>query len=343
MTLEAHIDKIRKGLSDGIYIDEADVCESIVAWLLMEDLSWPSGEPGIIKRQYPAGTGKVDFALCYPPLKPKILVEVKRVGQIDVSAEEQLFRYAFDKGVPVLVLTDGKKWHFFYGTGEGSYDERRVRIIDLEELNSRESAELLRRYLEYESVCSGKVRQAIEADHRAVARHQRITNALPEAWAALVQEANELLLGVVTEKVRELCGDEPSAHQVLDFLKNLESRPTSESLITRTQRTPSGGSESTSSGSGRLRLTRLEVTMNGETIAERYGTDTFVEVIKRLGIERVYDLDVSWVATSEPSQKHRRVRRFYIVTLGSTKTLKKRLEKAASGLRVQLTIRIVPR
>ena len=343
MTLEAHIDKIRKGLSDGIYIDEADVCESIVAWLLMEDLSWPSGEPGIIKRQYPAGTGKVDFALCYPPLKPKILVEVKRVGQIDVSAEEQLFRYAFDKGVPVLVLTDGKKWHFFYGTGEGSYDERRVRIIDLEEINSRESAELLRRYLEYESVCSGKVRQAIEADHRAVARQQRITNALPEAWAALVQEANELLLGVVTKKVRELCGDEPSANQVLDFIKSLKRRQTHENRISQTQGGPSHGSEDTSSGSGRKQPTRLDVTMNGEIISEPIATGTFVEVIRRLGVNRVYNLNFPWITPSKPQQKSRQIGNYHVRTTYSTKSFKRKLERIASRLGVQLTIKIVPK
>ncbi len=340
MTLEEHIDEIRKGLKDGTFRDENDVCEFIVK-RLFQALDWNIYNRQVFIREYPVNSGRVDFALFHPPSAPKILVEVKRVGKINAGAEEQLFSYAYHNGVPVLILTDGKEWHFFYGPGEGSYDERRVRIINLEEMDNGESAELLHRYLKYESVCTGEAREAIVTDHLAVVRQQRIANALPKAWTALVEEADELLRDVVAEKVKELCGDEPAAHQVLDFLKSLESRQASGSTITQTQRAPSSGSGVTASGSGRLQLTRLEVTMNGETIAERNGTDTFVKVLERLGLDHVYNLGVSWVTISQPSQKHRIVGKYYIITLGSTKTLKRRLEKAASGLEVQLTVKTV--
>lgn len=353
MTLEEHIDDIRKGLKDGTFKDENDVCEFIVKRLL-QALDWNIYDRGVVIREYPVksgeNSGRADFALFHPPsapsIFPKILIEVKRVGRIDASAEEQLFRYAYHKGVPVLILTDGKGWHFFYGTGEGSYDERRVCVINLEEMDSGKNAELLRRYLKYRSVCAGEAREAIIADHHTVVRQQRITNALPEAWTALIEEADELLRDVVADKVRELCGDEPSHDQVLDFLSNLESRQTPERLIAQTQRTPSSGSGSASSGSGQkplLRFTRLDVTINGETIAKPNGTDTFVEVIKRLGIDRLYNLGVDWVTISEPSRKHRKIGRYYITTHGDTKTLKRRLEKAASGLEVQLTVKTVPK
>ena len=346
MALEEHIDDIREDLSDGRFRDENDVCEFIVKRLL-QALGWNIFNRQVVIREYSVNSGRADFALFHPPsaprIFPKILIEVKKVGKIDASAEEQLFRYAYHRGVPVLILTDGKEWHFFYGTGEGSYDERRVRIINLEITDSRESAELLQRYLKYESVCTGEAREAMVADHHTVVRQQRITSTLPEAWTALVEEADELLRDVVAEKVREFCGDEPSTDQVLEFLKSLESRQTSDPPISQTQRAPSSGSGTTSSGSGRKPPTRLVVTMNGETVAERNGTDTYFKILERLGLDHVYNLGVSWVSISQPSQKHRKVGRYFIITLGSTKTLKRRLEKAASELEVQLTIKIVPK
>ena len=340
MTLEEHIDDIREGLRDGIFRDEDDVCEYIVKRLL-QALGWNIYNREVFIREYSVNSGRVDFALFHPPSSPKILIEVKRVGKIDASAEIQLFNYAIHNGVPVLILTDGKMWHFFFGTGEGSYEDRRVRIINLEEMDSGESGELLRRYLKYETVCTGEARDAIEADHRTVVRQQRIANVLPEAWTALVEEADELLRDVVAEKVRELCGDVPITDQVLSFLRSLESTQTRERPSPQTQGGPSDGSRGTPSGSGRKPSTRLEVTMNGETIAERNGTDTFVEVIRRIGIDRVYNLDVDWVTTSEPSQKHRKVGKYYIKTHGSTDNLKSRLEEVGSRLGVQLTIETV--
>ena len=342
MLLEEHIDVIRTELRDGIFKDEDDVCEFIVKRLL-QALGWDIFNRQVFIREYSVNSGRVDFALFHPPSAPKILIEVKRIGKIDASAEEQLFSYAYHNGVPVLILTDGKKWHFFYGTGEGSYDERRVRLIDLEEMDSGKSAELFRRYLDYQSVCAGEAKEAIVADHHAVVRQQRITNAFPEAWTALVEEADELLRDVVAEKVRELCGDDPSPDQVLDFLRSLESRQTSGSLAARTQRVPSDMPDRKSGGSSKRPPTRLEVTMNGETIAERNGSTTFVEVIKRLGVERVCNLGVSWVTTSEPSQPHREVGGYHIMTRGSTKMLKDRIENVAPQLGVQLTVEIVPK
>ena len=343
MTLEEHIDDIRKGLKDGTFRDENDVCEFIVK-RLFQALDWNIYNRQVFIREYPVNSGRVDFALFHPPSAPKILVEVKRVGNINAGAEEQLFSYAYHNGVPVLILTDGKEWHFFYGPGEGSYDERRVRIINLEEMDNGESAELLHRYLKYESVCTGEAREAIVTDHLAVVRQQRIANALPKAWTALVEEADELLRDVVAEKVRELCGDEPSADQVLDFLKNLEGKRANTGPIAGTQGALFNESGGTSSGSDRKPLTRLDVTMNGETIAEHNGTDTFAKIIsERLGVERIYNLGVSWITTSQPKRTFRQFGKYYVSMVGDTETLKKRLENAASRLGVQLTIKIVPK
>lgn len=342
MTLEEHIDDIRNRLRNGEFIDEEAVSGGIVKRLL-HALDWNIFDVQVVVSQYTVDSGRVDFALCPPRLTPQIFIEVKRIGLIDTSAENQLLRYAFNQGVPVLILTDGREWHFAYTSGTGPFIERTVCTIDLEEMDSQECAELFRKYLRYESVSNRELRQAIEAAYRNVERQRKMEEILPEAWAALVEEADELLRDVVAEKVKELCGDEPSADQVLDFLKSLESGETSESLITRAQRVSSDASESTSSGSGRRPPTRLKVKINGETIAERTGTDTYVKVIERLGVERIYNLGIDWIVTSQPERTFRQFGKYYVRMEGDTKTLKRRLDNAASMLGVQLTIKIVPK
>ena len=72
----------------------------------------------------------MDYALCHPPREPLVMVEVKQIGQ-SKGADHQLFEYAFHKGVPMAVLTDGQEWHFFLPTEQGDYGERRVYKLDL--------------------------------------------------------------------------------------------------------------------------------------------------------------------------------------------------------------------
>ena len=111
MTLKKHIDDIREGLQKGLFLNEAAVSDSIVRRLL-DALDWPIYNPQLVFPQYPVEGGKVDFALCHPLLEPCVFIEVKHVGNIE-GAEEQLFRYAFRRGVPIAILTDGQKWRFF--------------------------------------------------------------------------------------------------------------------------------------------------------------------------------------------------------------------------------------
>jgi len=54
-----------------------------------------------------------------------VFIEVKQVGQSD-GGERQLFEYAFHRGVPMAILTDGQEWHFFLPAKQGDYGDRRV-------------------------------------------------------------------------------------------------------------------------------------------------------------------------------------------------------------------------
>ena len=215
--LATEIDAIRTGLEHGRYSNEAAVSQGIVSTLL-RGLGWNTSDTTLVYPEYGIAAGRVDYALCDPPLTPIVLIEVKRVGKID-GAEEQLFSYAFHQGVPILILTDGRIWRFFYPFGTGSYNQRLICELNLSDTDSDQIAYQLQRYLSYDAIRSGVAIEAVAHDYKELVASRR----LPQTWQRLVDEADELLIKVLAEATEHDCGHKPAPEQVLDFLKDLES------------------------------------------------------------------------------------------------------------------------
>ena len=327
MTLKEHIDDIRDNLEKGIYVGEAAVSQGIVLRLL-DALTWPRYNTQVIIPEYSVEGRRADFALCHPPSKPIVFIEVKQVGNID-GAERQLFEYAFHQGVPIAILTDGREWRFFHPTAQGDYRERKVCELNLGEGDSKENAERLKRYLNYESICTGEAIEAIKEDYEKVVQQRQVAARLPEAWNKLVEEADEFLLHAVAEKTESLCEYRPTDEQVLDFLKSLKIRTESEN----------GGRDSWNKG--------LLVTMpNGEKINHKVSAATFVEVIEKLEIERVKYLNkkdiIPLISISKDDKYNQHPSgQYYIMTHNSNKKKKLLLEEIALDLGVQLKVEIV--
>ncbi|HEX7575313.1 MAG TPA: type I restriction endonuclease [Candidatus Methanoperedens sp.] len=128
MELKEHIIEIQKDIKTGQFSTEAAVSRGIVMRIL-ESLKWPIYKTKVVWPEYPLETRYVDYALCHPPEKPVVIIEVKNIGKLR-DADTQLFEYAFHAGVPMAVLTDGQEWNFYLPSGKGSYDERRFYKID---------------------------------------------------------------------------------------------------------------------------------------------------------------------------------------------------------------------
>ena len=343
MTLKEHIGDIRDNLKKGLYTNEAAVSQSIVLRLL-DVLSWPRFNPQVIIPEYSVEGRRVDFALCHPPSKPIVFIEVKQVGNIE-GAERQLFEYAFHEGVPIAILTDGREWRFFHPTAQGDYRERKVHEMDLTEDDSEKSAERLNRYLNYESIRTGEAAKAIEEDYRNVSRQRQVATRLPEAWSKLVEEADEFLLDVVAEKVENLCGYRPTDEQVLNFLKSLERKTEFDtkkvSAPPISNPTPIPLAKKPRAPHKRLRVTML----NGNVIEHRKAIDTWIEVILELGPDRVLEVDEGQIISTSPNFRPGRQEvqhgQYYIAKDYSTKDKKRLLDKIAERLGVQLKVEIV--
>ena len=90
--------------------------------------------------------GRVDFALFGLGHKPAVFIEVKQVGRA-VEGDRQLFEYAFHQGVPLCVLTDGREWSFYLPGAQGSYEDRRVYRLQLDDRDPGECERVLTPYL----------------------------------------------------------------------------------------------------------------------------------------------------------------------------------------------------
>lgn len=78
--LQDEIERVRESLEAGRFPNEASVSQGVVLRLL-HALGWPSYDVDIVAPEYSLEGRRVDFALCHPPGKPLVFVEVKQVGQ----------------------------------------------------------------------------------------------------------------------------------------------------------------------------------------------------------------------------------------------------------------------
>jgi len=118
----------------------------------------------------------------------------------------------------MAILTDGPEWHFFLPAEQGDYGERRVYKLNILERDVDESSARLRRYLDYRRVSSGEALEAARKDYRDVAKEREIQRTLPQAWNKLIEDADEILVDLVAEKVESLCGFKPDVETVASFL-----------------------------------------------------------------------------------------------------------------------------
>jgi hypothetical protein len=214
------IERIRERLAQGAYANEAAISHGVVTPIL-NALGWDSADPQQLVPEFSIpGRGRIDFAVFTLGQRPAVFIEVKGVG-LTFEGDRQLFEYAFHEGVPFCVLTDGRQWSFYLPGGQGSYDDRRVYRLQLDDREPEECARILTRYLARERVRDGSALIDAQKDYRDAAGRRQAVTALPRAWAELVEAPHELLIETVGNKAEALCGFKPSPSDVASFLARL--------------------------------------------------------------------------------------------------------------------------
>jgi predicted type IV restriction endonuclease len=230
MSLEDTIKDIVARLRDNGFPNESAISQGIVLRLL-QALDWPTWDTKTIWPEYQTGDGRADYALCHPPAKPVVVIEVKKPGKAEESVGQAL-EYAFHTGAPMVVLTDGQTWSFYLPGEQGSYEDRRVYKLDLYERTPLEAAGVFRRYISREGIASGNALDAAKKEYRSRNRRSQARAAIPEAWRELVEKGDEVLVELLASAVESKTGAKPDDDDVAEFLVGL-SRPLHQASVSR--------------------------------------------------------------------------------------------------------------
>ena len=225
MVLEAKLAKIQGILTPEHFPSEAAVSQGIVLPILRE-LNWDTDNPMVVRPEYTAGRGRVDFALCERSGSPKVFIEVKGLGGGTEDAVEQVMQYAFRAGVRIVVLTDGGTWSFYLPAEEGTYEERRVFKLDLSEHSPQKSSKILQNYLEESRVVSDEALEAALRDLGDKRRLEKARKEIPSTWRDIIKasepdESLNSLVDVLAKRVELKEGVRPDDKDVVDFLRSL--------------------------------------------------------------------------------------------------------------------------
>lgn len=211
--------KARATLASGLLTNEAGVQASVIRPVLRE-LGWDDADPQQWQVEYQVDSGRVDEALLGSLGKPLVFIEAKKQGNLSVKAEDQLFRYAANKGVPILVLTDGDTWDLYLSMAAGEPAERRFAHLTLTESDDlARVARDLREFIAREAVLSGRGDDAAKARLKQVKDREIGRGGLESAWMELLGEPDDMLRDLLIERVEQEVGARPTADDAERFLQ----------------------------------------------------------------------------------------------------------------------------
>lgn len=221
MDLDSILRTVVSRLNSGRLDNEAQV-KSAVVLPVLRCLGWDDADPDAFKPEFAVDRRFVDYALLDQG-KPRVFIEAKHVGARVGTGEEQLFGYASNKGVPLLVLTNGWHWDFYLSMAEGLPADRCFYRLDLHlQDKTSDYAAFLESHLRKARVVSGDARRSAEELLQNGRKLARARAAIPDAWRALIAGPDEMLRDLLSETVESECGTRPGLGDVDAFLTSLQ-------------------------------------------------------------------------------------------------------------------------
>ena len=280
--LRAEIERIRSDKSIPT-LDEASVKQGVILRIL-NALGWDTFDIEEVRPEHSVGIRRVDYVL-RPDGRNKVFLEAKRPNEDLGNHAPQLLDYSFREGVSLAVLTNGLNWWFYLPLREGSWEERRFGVIDLRNQDVSQTADSLIDFLSRENVRSGTAVQNAESHLAKVWKARRIDETLPRAWKQLIADPDDLLVELLNEKVKELCGWEADLAQVKRFLSDSMSPTLAQSFPTPPLTPPQPRMQGI--GAQRPHEGKKPSPVSFSFCGEKFGIKTWNELLTKLG-EVVY-------------------------------------------------------
>ncbi len=241
--LTAEIERIRSNPSIHA-LDEANVKQGVILPIL-NALDWNPFNTNEVRPEYPVQGGNVDYSLRIHGAN-KVFLEAKRPSEDLSKHQVQLLNYSFADGVPLAILTNGLNWWFYLPLRVGSWEERRFCNIDLRDGDILPIVKQLTHYLSMVRVESGEAITSAELHLDIMLGFKEAERALPKAWEQLITDTDGIVVHLLNDRVKEVCGHGADEDTIKRFLSGLIMSPSALPMPTpspfiREPRTPRQG------------------------------------------------------------------------------------------------------
>ncbi len=258
-------------------LSETSIKQGIVLRLLSA-AGWNAFDLSEVEPEYRTGNTKIDFALkssgsarSREPGNPRVFIEVRSPDDNLESEryERQLLSHCAREGVPLAILTNGRRWLLVYWDPDENRRDRRFCEIDIHD-NPDSAVEEINRYLSRDRVTNGQAERSAERTLQDRNRGEVSRKAILEGWRQVVGGLDEGLVELVATASGQRIGDRPENRFVRRVL--IENR--SELLSTAQEDIASAAS----TGSAGSRRRPASFTFDSESLAVSSWPDLLVGV-----------------------------------------------------------------
>ncbi len=213
------IEFVKKLQSDNRFgsFDEAAIKQAVILKILSL-LDWDPFDVDEVQPEYTVDGARVDFLLRHNNAD-RIFVFVKKGDDLSKHQGETLTT-AVQGNVKMALLTDGLSWWFFLPLHQGSADEKKFLVLDMNAQKAEDVAEKLCDFLSKDSVISGKAQKAAEDIYNTRQKAFMVKENLPKAWDMIMKEPKRWLFDVLAEVTKQICGHKPDRTTVEEFINS---------------------------------------------------------------------------------------------------------------------------
>ncbi|MFH1931795.1 MAG: hypothetical protein ABIN18_09435 [Pseudomonadota bacterium] len=184
---------IKSMLSKNLYKNEEHVRLSLVT-RLMQALGWNVWDPVEFNSEFgPVPTEdqtKVDLALFLTPYIPTIFIEIKAVGRLDGNInniERQMRDYNRNNTALFSIITDGRKWRFYFSQTGGEFSQKCFKTLDILEDSIDELERIFRIFLSKDEIQSGDAENGAKKYLELNQKQRFLEDALPKARSLILE------------------------------------------------------------------------------------------------------------------------------------------------------------
>lgn len=187
--------------------------ESEIVLPLLDQLGWDVEDTSVVKPGFQMTASVIDFALCFPPGTPSVLVKIGGLpGNRDPTAAHP-FDDCTPRALQLTVSEDALTWRLHFPAGRGGMRNREFARFELAPESAQGMAEAFDRFLAFHAVESGEAWRQAKREYG----QKRFAAEAHEAWHRSVQ--GEEVLRRFKREMRKVVGIAVDSERARRFIQ----------------------------------------------------------------------------------------------------------------------------